>query len=284
MNPNTDKTRPPRLLGRAIEIHLSTLAPTPVRHAVLDFDGTLSLLRAGWQEIMVAQCLETLAHLPNRQAEIDLKAYCRAFIDRLTGKPTIEQMRQLAKEVRQRGGTPQKATQYKRDFLHRLTAHLTPRKSALRQGTHSPKDYLVAGSLKLLEGLAHRGATCHLASGTDHEAVVEETALLGLAPYFADRIYGARPGPDFRSKASLITALVQQTAPGAVAVFGDGADEIGNGVAVGATTVAAATAEAPPYGWDPAKKNQLRRLGAHILVPDWREADLLLPLIFGESS
>jgi hypothetical protein len=52
--------RPIQRLGAAIEIHAPCPDPGPIRHAVLDFDGTLSLIRAGWQEIMLALCVETI--------------------------------------------------------------------------------------------------------------------------------------------------------------------------------------------------------------------------------
>ena len=275
---------PQQVLGQHIEIHRPDLAKGPIRHAVLDFDGTLSLLRAGWQDIMVQLCVETLGDICEPQEQAHIEPYCRAFIDQLTGKPTIEQMRRLEEEVKKRGGEPFGAEQYKEEFLQRLANHLTPRKQALQRAARPAGDFIVPGSLDLLRGLARRGTVCHLASGTDHDAVVQEGALLGLSPYFEDRIYGARPGPAFCSKETLIAKLVRQTAPASVAVFGDGPDEISNGVQYGATTVGAATKEAGPPGWDRPKKTQLRRLGAHILVPDWGEAELLLSLLFGERN
>ena len=35
-----------------------------IRHAVLDFDGTLSLIRDGWQNVMVPMMVEILAQTP----------------------------------------------------------------------------------------------------------------------------------------------------------------------------------------------------------------------------
>ena len=70
-----------------------------IRHAVLDFDGTLSLIRDGWQNVMVPMMVEILAQTPTIETEQQLEAIVVEFVDRLTGKQTIYQMMQLVKEV-----------------------------------------------------------------------------------------------------------------------------------------------------------------------------------------
>ena len=49
-----------RIPGTAVEV----ISPPPrgrVRHCVLDFDGTISYIRDGWQDFMVPMMLEELA-------------------------------------------------------------------------------------------------------------------------------------------------------------------------------------------------------------------------------
>ena len=57
---------------------LEILRPNPVpgrlRHAVFDFDGTLSLLRAGWQAVMADQFVEVLSATPQAEAVEQLRA------------------------------------------------------------------------------------------------------------------------------------------------------------------------------------------------------------------
>jgi phosphoglycolate phosphatase len=52
---------------------LEILRPNPypgrLREAVFDFDGTLSLLRAGWQRVMADQMLAALLATPRAESE-----------------------------------------------------------------------------------------------------------------------------------------------------------------------------------------------------------------------
>ena len=80
------------------------LVPRPdLSHVLFDFDGTLSLIRQGWPEVMVPMFAEAL---PRRagESEADLRADALDDIMRLNGKQTIYQMIQLADRVRERGG------------------------------------------------------------------------------------------------------------------------------------------------------------------------------------
>ena len=81
-------------------------APRPgITHVLFDFDGTLSLIRQGWPEVMVPLFVELL---PKRGGESDDDLRKLAFDDimRLNGKQTIYQMIQLADRIRERGGEP----------------------------------------------------------------------------------------------------------------------------------------------------------------------------------
>ena len=99
-------TAPPRTLGQAIQIYNPALERGRLRHALFDFDGTLSLLRAGWQEVMTGYFVEELARTSTAETQEELHQVCRDFITRLTGQQTIYQMFQLETEIRQRGGIP----------------------------------------------------------------------------------------------------------------------------------------------------------------------------------
>jgi phosphoglycolate phosphatase-like HAD superfamily hydrolase len=239
----------PRLLGRAIEVHHPQIQRGRIRHAVFDFDGTLSLLRAGWQEVMITHAVEELSGTPAVPPPEGWRQFAREYITRLTGEQTIYQMLHLEAEVRRLGGTPRPAAEYKWEYLRRLGERIRGRLEALRQRRESPTAYLVSGSIELLEDLARRGVTCYLASGTDHPFVVEEAGLLGVAPY-----------------------------------FGDGYVEIANAVEVEGLAVGAATCEEGGQEWDEWKKGRLLEVGADLLVPHWQESELLLEYLFGEVN
>ena len=280
----TSPPAPGRRLGRCIEIHRSPPSHGRIRHALFDFDGTLSLLRAGWQEVMAAHCTGVLKRTPTTETEAELEQVCREFITRLTGAQTIYQMLELEKEVGRRGGDPLPASAYKQQYLDLLQERIRHRLAALTEGRRPAAAYRVRGSLSLLRGLAGRDTTCHLASGTDHHFVVAEAGLLGLSPFFGDRIHGAREDYRAFSKRKVIADILaaNRDQGDTLAVFGDGYVEISAGVEAGGLTIGVASRECGCPGWDGWKKKRLLEVGAHVLVPDWREADLLLAYIFGD--
>ena len=275
---------PVQKLGHHIEIYTPRPAGAPrLRHALFDFDGTLSLLRAGWQEVMTSQFVEVLRRAGTAESEEHLECMCREFITRLTGKQTIYQMLQLEEEMCKRGGPALTAREYKREYLQRLNGRINHRLEALRSHREAPEAHLVRGATRLLEGLIAGGVTCYLASGTDHELVLEEADLLGLTHFFCDghvppRIAGARDNYRSFSKKMVIGRILSERGlqgPELVA-FGDGYVEIENARQAGGGTVGVASLETGERGWDLWKKTRLRQVGAQILTPDWEEADLLL--------
>src|SRR5271169_6034336 len=93
------------------------------RHArvvLFDFDGTLSLIRSGWMNVMVPMMVEILADLKTGETDEQLKTVVEDFVWRLTGKETIYQMIEFADNVQKRGGKPLDPLAYKKMYLDLL--------------------------------------------------------------------------------------------------------------------------------------------------------------------
>ena len=272
-------------LGANIEVHISLPIRVPIRHAVFDFDGTLSLIRAGWQETMLSHCVAELESAPAREDRATLERICSDFILELTGHQTIYQMIRLAEEVTRRGGIASDPLEYKWQYLDRLQDKIAHRIADLERNNDRAA-YLVEGSIDLLDRLASRGTVCYLASGTDEQFVIAEAELLGLRAYFGDRIYGARD--DYRSfskKILLERICAEHGVTGtALAVFGDGPVEIESAWQVGGVGIGIASREDGIGGWDLWKRERLVAAGAHLLVPDWCESARLLSFLHGDSD
>src|SRR5882672_7541133 len=154
--------------------------PRPqISHVLFDFDGTLSLIRQGWPEVMVPMFVEMLPALPG-ETEESRRQLCYDDTMRLNGKQTIYQMMQLAARVKERGGAPRDPLWYKHEYLRRLDERICHRTDGLRSGVLKPDDFLVFGARQLLELLQERGLTLYLASGTDEQFVKAEAGLLDL--------------------------------------------------------------------------------------------------------
>src|SRR5581483_8032833 len=151
--------------------------PGRVRVAVFDFDGTVSLLRTGWQNVMTEMFVELVPRHPNESAN-DLQAMVRAMIHRTNGQPTIVQMQEIADTIRARGKSPLTANEYKAQFLKRLHLQVEPRLAAIREGNGNVERWRMPGVHALLEMLRARSVPCYIASGTDEQPVRNETEAL----------------------------------------------------------------------------------------------------------
>ncbi|NLS75732.1 MAG: HAD family hydrolase [Chloroflexi bacterium] len=256
-----------------------------IQHALFDFDGTISLIREGWQQVMIPLMVEVLLETPQHESEAALTEVVTEFVDRLTGKQTIYQMLQLVEEVAKRGGQPKEALDYKWMYLDRLWERIKHRVAGLKEGALHPPELVVPGALELLEMLRQRGITCYLASGTDHKYVTDEAGALGVTPYFAGGVYGALDNYQDFSKAKLIEQILRNhdlQGPELV-VFGDGFVEIENAKAVGGIAVGVASDEERRVGINDWKRHRLLQAGADIIIPDFREGPRLLDYLCGEE-
>ncbi len=262
--------------------------PRPgIRHVLFDFDGTLSIIREGWPQVMVPMFTEVLPPLPG---ETEAQRSQLAFEDimRLNGKQTIYQMIQLADRVRERGGTPGEPLDYKHEYLRRLGLRIADRTEGLKSGRARTDDLLVFGARRLLDLLVQRGLTLYLASGTDEVFVRQEADLLEVSRYFGSRIYGAQDDYKNFSKKMVIERILRENSiPGeALLAIGDGYVEIQNTKEVGGLAIAVASDEANNGSgkFDAWKRTRLMGVGADVVVPDYRDAEAVLARIFGDPA
>src|SRR6185503_8956492 len=166
-------------------------APRPgISHVLFDFDGTLSLIREGWVDVMMAMFLELLPPPPG-ETEPATRQMLHDDIMRQNGKQTIYQMIQFSERIAERGGEAREALWYKNEYLRRLDQRIADRLEGLRSGELNPDNFLVLGARAVLENLRQRDVPLYLASGTDEPYVRREAQLLQIAGYFGKNIYGA---------------------------------------------------------------------------------------------
>ncbi len=275
---------PPEFTGQVI-LQPSFAPRSGISHVLFDFDGTLSLIRQGWPEVMVPMFTEVLPALPG-ETEADRARLAFEDIMRLNGKQTIYQMMQLAERVRERGGKPEEPLWYKHEYLRRLDLRIKDRLNGLRQGTIQADELLVHGARPLLENLKKRGLPIYLASGTDEIFVKQEAELLGLTSYFGHRIYGAQDDYKTFSKKMVIERIIRENGIRGEQLlsFGDGYVEIENTKEAGGLAVAVASDEANNGSgrMDEWKRERLSGVGADVVIPDFRDAASLLELILGQ--
>lgn len=243
-----------------------------IKFAIFDFDGTISLIREGWQQIMIPMMVEILMQTPRHESQEEINRIVKTFVANTTGKQTIYQMIRLCEEIENRGGKREDPLVYKQHYHNLLMERIKNRIKGLQDGSIKPAEMTVHGSLQALEDIFQAGIKCFLASGTDKKYVFNEADLLGITGYF-EGIYGALDDYQNFSKRLVIQKIIQENhlrGPELIA-FGDGFVEIEDTKDVGGIAIGLATNESERNGIDHWKRNRLIASGADIIMPDFIE-------------
>lgn len=255
------------------------------RVGLFDFDGTLSLIRAGWVDVMVPMMVEVLAGLGTGETEDELTALVEGYVGDLTGRQTIYQMIEFADQISKRGGVPKEPREYKHTYLSLLMDKISSRREALRSGRADPDEMMVPGARRLLDALRERDLTLYLASGTDQPFMREEARLLRVDSYFTGGIYGALDDYKSFSKKIVVERIIRESGCSGPAIlgFGDGFVEIDVVKAVGGCAVGVATDEPDCVRVDPVKRDRLVRVGADWIVASFNPYHELMSALFGPA-
>ena len=249
--------------------------PRVIRHVLMDWDGTTSLSRGGWADIMTELYAE---HLPQAAGEDEAarRKFAREELMSLNGKPTIHQMMHLTELVRQRGGAPDTAAAYNDEFQRRLGAMVRARLARVRGEPAGADSLLVRGVRELFEILRARGIALTLATGSVLHEVRHETEVLDVARYF-DAMHGPHSleDRDFSKRGIIASLLREHGVEGATLLaFGDGPVEMRETKAVGGIAIAVASDEDNPGSGrvDESKRTTLLAAGADGVVADFHRA------------
>lgn len=264
-----------------IEVLRTDLPRGRFRAVLFDFDGTLSLIRRNWQNVMIPMMADELQATGTPETREELLAHVEEFVMRLNGRQTIYQMMQLADEVRARGGRPLEPIAYKHRYHELLWAQIEDRVAGLREGRHQPDDWTVPHSRSLLDALRGRGLALYLASGTDLKYVRDELAVLRLDHYFHPHVYGALDNYEDFSKAKIVRQILHDAGVNGEGLlgFGDGFVEIEEIRRAGGVAIGVASEEETRSGVNAWKRQRLIRAGADVIIGDYGCLDELLDLL-----
>lgn len=256
-------------------------ARSPVSAVLFDFDGTISTLRYGWEDVMRPMMLEMISGGSGVDAQ--LERLVDDYISESTGIQTIQQMKWLAETVRKYGKNPSAPSDpwwYKDVYNRRLIKIVNDRLQSIRDGIVPRERYMIEGSEDFLRVLVERGIQIFVASGTDHPDVLREVEALGLTKYFT-AIAGAPVGREDCSKKKVIAQLLDSGAlqGQSLAVVGDGKVEIQLGHEADARTLGLASDEGVRHGINPVKRARLIRAGADCICGDFTEREIILEFL-----
>jgi rfaE bifunctional protein kinase chain/domain len=269
-----------------IEIVREAICIGKISHAIFDHDGTISVLREGWEKIMEPMMMKAI--LGPVYAKADESTYHKVlnrvgkFIDSTTGIQTLVQMQGLVKLVKEFGFVPEKEVLdefgYKSIYNEALLELVKKRVEKLKRGELNIDDFAIKGVVPFLHKLHESGISLYMASGSDESDVIEEAKALGYANLFEKRIYGAVGDVTKEAKKIVMDRIVKDIgAKNAkqIVAFGDGPVEIREINKRGGLAIGIASDEVRRFGLNQQKRSRLIRAGADIIIPDYSQADIL---------
>ena len=260
-----------------------------IEHCIFDHDGTLSVLREGWESVMEPMMVRAILGPAYDTASAalfaDVTRKVKRLIDRTTGIQTLMQMKGLVDLVRGGGFVAESDILdehgYKRIFNDDLMKLIHTRVKKLASGELKSTDFQIKNARELLNELHRRGIKLYLASGTDQADVVAEATAMGYADLFEGRIFGSIGDIKADAKKMVLERIVRENnlAGHQFATFGDGPVEMRETQKVGGLCIGVASDELRRFGWNYAKRTRLVRAGASLLVPDFSQLQALLKAI-----
>lgn len=272
------------LPGTEIKILNNRIETGKIKHVIFDFDGTISLLREGWESIMESMMIACICgdHRPT----LEIIQHVREYIDETTGIQTIIQMQGLVQMVKRYRLVPSDKILdqwgYKRLYNERLLKRVRKRIQKIETKKNGIAKFTLTGAMDFCKRLFQRRLVMYLASGTDLEDVQNEAKLLQVDHYFKGGIYGAVGSIEVYSKALVIKNILKthDLCGSELIVFGDGPVEIQNAKSNGAIAVGIASYEVNRKGWNQKKIKRLVNAGCDILIPDFSDGDRLIRYLF----
>jgi len=254
-----------------IEIINSDIETGKIKHALFDFDDTISLFRSNWRRSMSGVMMAAM----KKNLDIDSKS-AKDFVDNLinqtAGMQTIQQMELLCEEIQKRGGDCQRPEFYKMIYLNDFDEEISEYKIWIKEGMVSREKFMVSGVLPFLKEMHNKGIILHIASGTDNEYLVQEADILGISDFFKS-IEGA--SENF-SKRKVTQKIAKEAFGDELIVFGDGFVEIQCAKEVGAISVGVAIDTSNLGNVNKKKRKKLIEAGADIIIPDFSQYSSLL--------
>lgn len=256
------------------------------QYAVFDWDGTVSRLREGWQNLMLGIFMGVLCQAKLKKDDMkSTMEECMESIDDLTGKPTYSQMVDLANRAAALGATPRYALDYKKAYTTMLDRQVLNRLELLHEGKAEVDDFLVPGSREFLRLLYHKGVEIFVATGSDETPVIHELEELGIMQYCTavKGCHDKKAGEDPKYK--VIKDLIEETKArkGEIFTCGDGFVEVGlgaeNGLAIGVNTK-----DDNYFKMNQNKFEKLIKAGADVMVNNFLEYETLANFILNPNE
>jgi rfaE bifunctional protein kinase chain/domain len=264
---------------------LKTLKIGKIKHVIFDHDGTISVLRQGWEKIIEDVMVKSICGDKYQDIDLVLLGRIKKRVHDYIDKSTL-QMEELVEMVKEFNLVQENMILdkfgYKKIYNNELMKMINKRIEKIESYELNFEDFIIKGAIKFLQRLKDLGISLYLTSGTDKKDVEGEAKILGYGHLFGGGIYGALDDVKKFSKKMVIEKIIEENhlKGRELAVFGDGPVEMYECRRNGGVAIGIASDETRRYGLNIEKRERLIKSGAHMVIPDFSQYIKLLGLLF----
>lgn len=240
-----------------------------VRCVVLDYDGTLTTLRKGW-DVILTDYANSKINPYNKPCE-GLDQAILHLTDHAGGTTPKQLMARLVKIMRQKQLVPQDEIQsieyYAREYAEHFQKMINERVENFASASES---YVIDAVRPMLDFISAKETVNYIVTGSCETAVTNELSKLEMLNYFSG-VYGATIEMEGNLKMNAIREIMYKHSvkPCEILIIGDGSTEMKAARDMELPAIGIASDE-HEGGLCQKKRKLLKDLGAHAIIADYK--------------
>ncbi|MCM8538085.1 MAG: HAD hydrolase-like protein [Lentisphaeraceae bacterium] len=237
-----------------------------VRAIVLDYDGTLTTFRRGWELILYTYVKIALDPLGEKENDEVLEADLVDFVKHAGGTSPRQLMERLQALILKHTGTKESVDYYMSEYSRIFNGEIQKRVSSFNEDSES---YVIAGVRELLAFLSEQKTENYVVTGSGTEEVSHELDVLQMSQFF-HCVFGTDPLSTGRHKVDSIKSILDQHSlnKDEVLIIGDGSTEARAAKELNLAFIGIASDE-HNGGLCEKKRNLLKGISSNAIISDY---------------
>ena len=251
---------------------MSTIEPltkpkiSKVRAVVLDYDGTLTTFRRGWELILYPYVKIALDPSGEKENDKVLEEDLVDFVKHAGGTSPRQLMERLQALIFKHTGAKESVDYYMSEYARVFNGELKKRVSSFNEDSES---YVISGVRKLLAFLSEQKTENYVVTGSGTEEVCHELDVLKMSKFF-HCVYGTNAESTGRHKVDSIQLILDEhdLRSDEVLIIGDGSTEARAAKELGLPFIGIASDE-HNGGLCEKKRSLLKGIGSNAIISDY---------------
>ena len=237
-----------------------------IKCVILDYDGTLTTFRKGWEFILYPYAKNCIDQNHQPENNPDLEKDLQYFVAHAGGTNPRQLMGRLADLVEKYTGKSESIEFYIEDYGSIFNAEIQSRVNNFKENSES---YLISGVRELMDFLKMNKILTYVVTGSCSKAVSDELVKLEMADFFQE-VFGADIHTFGNHKYDAIAEIMKRhnLTEKEVLIVGDGSTEMRAAQDMNLPALGIASDE-HNGGLCEHKRELLIGLGAHAIVADY---------------